>query len=78
MDKKAIGFSSLIVSAFLFGFYGILTRIVGFNIPLFFASFMRNIVGTLILLIVIASVGKWKSVRRKDYIWIFLRSICGR
>ena len=38
---------------------------------------MRNIAGTLILLIVIASVGKWKSVRRKDYIWIFLRSICG-
>lgn len=77
MDKKVLGFSSLILTAFLFGFYGILTRIVGFNIPLFFGSFMRNGFGILILLIVIAFAGGWKTIRPKDYIWIFFRSICG-
>lgn len=77
MDKKVLGFSSLILTAFFFGFYGILTRIVGFNIPLFFASFMRNGFGMLILFGVIAFVGGWKPIRSQDYIWIFLRSICG-
>lgn len=77
MDKKQIGLLSLLFSAFLYGFYGILTRIVAFNIPLFFGSFFRNSLSSLILLSIILLTRKWKPIHHNDVINILVRSGLG-
>jgi len=77
MDKRRIGFLSLIFCAFLYGFYGILTRVVAFNIPLFFGSFFRNFLSSLILLFIIFLTRTWKPIHQNDAINIIARSCLG-
>lgn len=70
------GAGALFTSAFIYGFFGILTRLVGFKLPLFYASAVRNILLTAILLVMVLTAKQWKNVGKKDFLWMLFRS-CG-
>lgn len=69
--QGAIGLTS---AAFLYGIFGILSRIIGYNLPIFYQSWVRTLVASLILTI---SYKSWKSVDRKDWGLLILRSGIG-
>jgi drug/metabolite transporter (DMT)-like permease len=76
-NKQIIGFGSLLTASFLYGFAGILIRTIGFNLPLFYQSWSRNIIGTMILLFFVWYTRVWKSVNRTSWAWIIARSLIG-
>ena len=72
------GILSLLGAAFVYGFFGILTRIVGFNLPVFYASWTRNLIGIpLLVLLFVLTKSKWQSINHQDALWIILRSLAG-
>lgn len=75
--NQLLGAGSLLISTFLYSFFGVLTRLIGFKIPLFYASWVRNSVMLLILGIALLIIKKWIKVSRRDFIWIFIRSVGG-
>lgn len=74
--NQVVGAGSLLASAFIYSFFGILTRAIGFSLPLFYSSWVRNLLMLIILGIPLFSMRKWKKFILKDFFWIFLRS-CG-
>lgn len=51
---------------------------MGFDSPLFFASFTRNIAGVLILLLPLWLLGKWQQMSWRDwFFWLSMRSSGG-
>jgi len=72
------GAGSLITAAFIFAFFGVITRIIGFNIPLFYQSWTRNLLGVFILSIPFAlSKTRWKKTSPQDLKWIAARGLGG-
>jgi drug/metabolite transporter (DMT)-like permease len=67
---------ALLTATFLYSFFGVLTRIVGFDLPIYFASFTRDVAGALILLLPLFLFGKLQKVAKADWLWLVLRS-CG-
>jgi drug/metabolite transporter (DMT)-like permease len=74
--NQMLGAGSLLLSAFIYSFFGVLTRAVGFSLPLFYSSWVRNLLMLAILAIPLFVAKKWINVNRRDFIWIFIRS-CG-
>ncbi len=75
--REGLGIMSLLSAAFIYSFFGILTRIIGFAIPVFFAGIVRNVLGCIFLGAIVLFGKKWISVSRKDLFIIALRSLCG-
>lgn len=72
------GAGSLITAAFIFAFFGVITRIMGFNIPLFYQSWTRNLLCVFILAIPFAlSKTRWKKTSLRDLKWIAARAFGG-
>ncbi len=68
------GMVSLVTAAMLYGMFGILSRVVGYNLPLYYQNWTRNLVAALIL---VWTFRQWKAVRLGDWKWIVLRSFAG-
>lgn len=68
---------ALTSAALLYSFFAVLTRIMGFDLPLFFASFTRNLLAALLLLLPLWLLGKWQHMSRRDWFWLCLRSAGG-
>lgn len=77
VKDKYFGASTLFASSFIYGFFGILTRTLGFDLPLFFQSWTRNLFMSLILFIPVLYLKKWKSLRKKHTLWIIARALGG-
>jgi len=78
MKKNSlVGVSSLVFSAFLFSSTAVFSRILKFNLPVFYQSWTRSIFATIILLILILILKSWQKINKKDFIWMFLRSLAG-
>lgn len=80
MDKKTknlSGISSLLTATFIYGFFGILSRLIGFSIPLFYQTGLRAILAALIILVLIYFWKAWQKLNNKDLIWIIVRSFFG-
>lgn len=76
MSKPLLAAISLAGAAFLYSFFGVLTRTVGFDLPIFFASFTRDLLGASILLLPLFFAKKFQKVNKADWPWLFLRT-CG-
>ena len=79
MTKRntVIGISSIIGSTFLYGFFGILTRSIGYQIPLFYGSLTRLLFSFLILFAMLYWTKQLKTIKKQDLKWFILRSIAG-
>jgi len=77
--NKGLGFWSLIGAAFLYGWYGIFSKLIAFDLPLFYASSIRSLIPILIILVFLFFARKqhFKTVAAGDYKWIALRSLLG-
>lgn len=77
INNKIFGTGSLLSAAFIYSFFAILSRTIGFKLPLFYQSWSRTILVLAILWILILFFKKWVKVEKKDILWILLRSLGG-
>jgi|SRR3989344_6879610 len=75
---KYKGEVALLTAAALYGFFGVFSRVISFNIPLFFQQWTRNILATLIILALVKIFGRWKKIKRVDVKWFILRGLGGQ
>jgi len=75
--REYFGVGSLLVATFLYGFFGILTRMLGFSLPVFFAAWTRGLVSCVILAIPLFGFGLWRQVQSRDWQWFVVRSVGG-
>jgi len=75
---KYRGEIALFTAGIMYGFFGVLTKFIGFQIPMFYQAWVRCIVALFFLLLINFFVkGQWKIIQKKDHAWFFLRSFCG-
>jgi drug/metabolite transporter (DMT)-like permease len=72
-----IGLLSLLLSTFIYGFFGILVKTLGYELPYFYMAWVRGIGGALILLTPIVLFRTWKHIHASDWKWIFIRGVAG-
>jgi drug/metabolite transporter (DMT)-like permease len=68
---------ALLTATFLYSFFGVLTRIMGFELPIFYASFTRDLAGAALLLIPLILARRWQAVAKTDWKWLVLRATGG-
>lgn len=76
-NKTLIGFASLLSATFIYGFFGVLARVIGLNLPLFYQSWVRNLFQLFILGALVLAMRKWVPVKTKDVKWLLLRTAGG-
>lgn len=76
-QHRVFGIASLSFAAFLYGFFPILSRLVGFDIPIFYLSVVRNVAISAVLIVLIVIFKTWTTVFTKDWRWIIARSLAG-
>jgi len=77
MKDETKGIVSLLISTLIYSFFGVLTRIIGFSIPVFYAMWVRAFVTIGILFLVAYYTHQWSHVKPKDWKWFILRSVGG-
>jgi drug/metabolite transporter (DMT)-like permease len=77
MQKSFLAVGSLVLATFLYSFFGVLTRLIGFELPLFFTSLTRDIFGAAVLLLPLFLFKHFKKIKKSDYLWLILRSVGG-
>lgn len=77
MKGKRRGEVALFSAALLYGFFGVLSKLINFQIPIFYQSWVRNVLSFIVLGILVVYLKKWKKVQKKDYIWFFLTNFFG-
>lgn len=70
--QEFYGVGSLITAALMYGTFGIISRIVGYTLPLFYQSWMRVLVASILLA---WSYRNWKTIAACDWPWIGLRMV---
>jgi len=78
MNPNILGFFSLISATLMYGFFVIPARIVGYQLPLFFQNWTRNLLAAVIILIPILIKREALKIHSwHDFGWISLRTIAG-
>jgi drug/metabolite transporter (DMT)-like permease len=75
--QPLLGAAALVFSTLLYGFFGILTRMAGFTLPLFFMTWVRNLVVAVLILGPLIWLGKFKLPKPVDLIWLIARTTSG-
>ncbi len=73
-SQQLFGAASLIGAAMLYGMTGIISRFVGFELPIFYQNWTRCVVPVVFL---IFTYRAWTKVYAKDFWWILLRAVTG-
>lgn len=78
MQRQWSGELALITAGILYGFIGVLTKLITFQIPIFYQAWVRCF-STLFILIPLVFFVKhsWNRIAPKDHRWFFLRSLSG-
>ncbi len=71
------GVFSLLTATFIYGFFGILSRLIGFSIPLYYQSGIRAIAAALMISFLLIFLKQWQLVGKRDLLWIIARSFFG-
>ena len=72
MNKRFIGFSLLLLSTMIYGFYGILSRYIGAFGPFSQAWVRYCIIITTIIILLLSKKFSWKKIDPKDFKWFLL------
>jgi drug/metabolite transporter (DMT)-like permease len=75
--RKRKGELALFAAAFLYGFSGVFSKLINFQLPFFYQSWIRNVFSILVIGALVLFSKKWKRVSKKDSLWFFLRSFSG-
>lgn len=77
MSNNQKGILALFVSATLYGFFGVFSRIISFNIPIFYQAWIRNLGVIIIIAIPLLILKSWRKIKKGDLKWFVLRSLAG-
>jgi len=77
MKNDIHGIISLLFAATIYGFLGVLSRLIGFDLPVFYQQIVRYFFSLIILLPIIWHIKAWKPIRKNNWKWILLRGISG-
>ena len=77
MKDKQKGESALFSATILYGFFGIFSKLINFQLPIFYQAWVRNVFAFIVLGVVMILFKKWKPISLKDNVWFFFRSACG-
>lgn len=77
MSNNQKGIVALFASATLYGFFGVFSRIISFNIPFFYQTWLRNLGVIVIIAIPLLILKSWKKIKKGDLKWFVLRSLAG-
>ncbi|MBP6993939.1 DMT family transporter [Candidatus Woesebacteria bacterium] len=78
VSEKSRGYSAILFSTFLYGWYGVFVKILGDKIPIFYQSSVRNALTVGVLLLILYVSQKHILVPgRKDLRYVVLRGLLG-
>lgn len=77
MQKTFLAVFSLVTATFFYSFFAVLTRILGFDLPIFFSFFFINFLGALLLLLPLCLTGKFIPMTKTDWQWLIWRTVGG-
>lgn len=78
ISNKSKGYLAILLSTFLYGWFGVLVKMMGDSIPIFYQSVSRNIIIAFISLILLFSYNKHLRITHKeDLLKIIARSAFG-
>lgn len=77
MNEKTKGKISIGVSALLYGSVGVFSRIINFQIPLYYQQWIRNLLAVIFFGILLLITKNWKKIQKNDLPWFLARSVCG-
>lgn len=75
--NMAVGVSSLLAATLLYGMFGVLSRVVGLSIPIFYQNATRSILASLILFVLVSREHSWKQLSAKEWRIVIIRNIMG-
>lgn len=65
-----VGIFSLLFATFTYGFYGILARFIGLELPLFYQTGMRAFVAAILVGVIVLLKRSWVRLNKKDSYWM--------
>ena len=78
ISDKSKGYSTILFSTFLYGWYGVFVKILGDKIPIFYQSSVRNLLTVCVLLVLVYIGGnRILAPHRRDAMRILLRGLVG-
>ena len=76
-QKPLLGAAALVFAATIWGGFGVLVRILGYNIPFFYGSAVRNLAAGLIMIVPLFWLKQFKPMTGRDLVWTVARSSVG-
>src|SRR3989344_6392214 len=76
-SSQLTGMGFLLTATLIYSFFGVLSRLIGFQIPLFYLTGLRSLFAALLLVIVLARNKVWKHLNRQELFWVLIRSAFG-
>ncbi len=75
--KPLIGLTYLVTATVFYGLFSILSRIVGYNLPLYYQNVVRAVIATALFGILLLVKRQWKTPTTKDSVIMVIRGIIG-
>lgn len=76
-QRPLLGAGILLTTAVIWSFFGILVRLLGYNIPFFYGGLVRNLAAALILSGILWYSKQYKPLTRHDLLWAIARTTIG-
>lgn len=76
-QRPLLGAGILLTTAVIWSFFGILVRLLGYNIPFFYGGLVRNLAAALILGGILWFSKQYKPMTRHDLFWAIARTTIG-
>lgn len=77
ISKPIKGLSALILATSMYGFFGILSRWVGYSIPLFYQNLIRSLIVVGLFGIYMLVKKGWIRIKPQVLLWLSVRSLAG-
>src|SRR5258708_659291 len=73
--NRVIGLSALLGATFTYGWFGVLARYIGTDLPLFYQTAVRSVVTCILFFLFLVFAKKCKKMSLRDWGWTAIRSI---
>lgn len=75
--QPLLGAAALAIAALFWSSFAVLVRMMGFDLPVFFAVWVRNLAGAVLILVPLVFFKQFKPVKKQDLWWLIGRSLGG-
>jgi drug/metabolite transporter (DMT)-like permease len=75
--ERRLGFAALVAAAFTYGSWGVLSRIIGADIPLFYQNTFRSVLAVIVYVLILRVRPGVILMPAKDLFWVGMRTVFG-